>query len=114
MDKSLPKKIWLAGLGAISRAEQEDDTWLEQLMLDGERYELAQQEELDRLLLAMSGSLQKHQHRARHRFEDIESAFEDKVTQALNRLGLVSKSQLQTLETRLAELEAQLKSEQET
>lgn len=111
MDTNLPKKIWLAGLGALSRAEQEGDHWLEQLMRDGEGYEQARQKELDNLLIAMTGSLQKHQHHVRQRFDDIETAFEDKVTQALNRMGMVSKSQLHTLEKRLAELEAQLERE---
>lgn len=109
MDRTLPKKIWLAGLGALSRAEKEGDAWLEDLMHEGAEYEQERKNDLDQALLNMTERMAEGQHRARQRFGNIESAFEDKVTQALGKMGMVTRSQMNTLEQRLNDLEEQLK-----
>ncbi|EAR08556.1 phasin family protein [Reinekea blandensis] len=107
MDTHLPRTIWLAGLGALHRVETEGDAWLTQLMHDGEHYEQAHQEELNELLSSLHPAQSDQTSHHRHRFTNIEAAFEEKVAQALGRLGIVSKSQLKALESRLGELEAE-------
>ena len=107
MDTHLPRTVWLAGLGALHRAETEGDAWLAQLMRDGEHYEQAHQQELNEQLSSLHRAQPEPTTPSRHRFTNIEAAFEDKVAQALGRLGIVSKSQLKALEHRLVELEAE-------
>lgn len=108
MDKLLPKKIWLAGLGALSRAEHEGEEWLSSLMQEGERYEKEKKDELDEALTQMTDRLKDNHHRVKEKFTNIESSFENKVKDALSRIGLVSKSELTVLKERLEALESQL------
>ena len=108
MDKNLPKKIWLAGLGAIARAENEGEEWLETLMEDGKQYELDKKEDLDQVLLSMTERMKEGQQRVRQKVSHIEQTFEGKISDALSRIGLVSKDELSGLKERLETLESQL------
>jgi len=109
MNKTLlPKKIWLAGLGAISRAEKEGETWLEELMSEGEVFEQDKKEDLDQALLNMTEKVQDGKVKVKHRIENIEHTFESKVSSTLGKLGIVSKNELHALRERLEELEKKL------
>jgi poly(hydroxyalkanoate) granule-associated protein len=110
MDKSLPKKIWLAGLGAIARAESEGEEWLESLMKEGEQFESEKKEDLDKALNTMTDKVKESPNRVREKFGDIENTFESKISNTLGKLGMVSKDELSSLNERLSALEAQLKS----
>lgn len=108
MDKLLPKKIWLAGLGALARAENEGEEWLESLMKDGERYEADKKDDLDQALLSMTERVKEGQQRVRQKVSHIEQTFESKISDALGRMGMVSKEELSQLHERLATLEGQM------
>lgn len=104
-NKPLPQKIWLAGLGAIARAEREGEKWLEELMVDGQAYELDKKEELDNVLLAMTDTAQSEKKHLKQRISNIEKAFENRVSKTLMKLGMVSNKELDALSKRLSELE---------
>jgi len=108
MDKSLPKRIWLAGLGAISRAEREGDEWLSELMAEGEIFEREKKAEIDHALMHMTEKLKGGQGRVKQKLGDIESTFESKVSKTLRKVGLVSKKELSALKVRIDELERNL------
>jgi poly(hydroxyalkanoate) granule-associated protein len=108
MDKHLPKKIWLAGLGAIARAEHEGDEWLDQLMKDGELFESEKKDDLDQILLNISEKAKDSGNRVKEKFSNIENTFESKVSDTLTKLGMVSKDELKSLQQRLKDIEAQL------
>jgi poly(hydroxyalkanoate) granule-associated protein len=110
MDKSLPKKIWLAGLGAIARAEKEGEEWLESLMEEGEQFESEKKEDLDKALSSMTDKVKESPTRVREKFGNIENTFESKISNTLGKLGMVSRDELSSLNERLSALEAQLKS----
>lgn len=108
MDRSLPRKIWLAGLGAIARAEHDGEAWLDELMAEGQRYEEEQQAELNKALSQLTHAAQKAEQRAHSRFGNIESAFETKVSQTLGKIGIITRDQLDSLEQKLTEIEQQI------
>jgi poly(hydroxyalkanoate) granule-associated protein len=111
MDKSLPKKIWLAGLGAIARAEKEGDEWLETLMKEGETFESEKKDDLDKVLTTMTEKVKESPTKVKEKFGNIENTFESKISDTLGKLGMVSKDELSSLKERLTAIEAQLKSE---
>ncbi len=107
--KLLPKNIWLAGLGAIARAEKKGDEWLEELMRDGEVYESEKKDDLDQALLNMTGKVKESTSRLRQSFDNIEQSFERKVSSTMSKIGLVSKRELDKVKGQLDELEQKLK-----
>ncbi len=107
--KLLPKRIWLAGLGAIARAEKEGEEWLEELMRDGEVYESEKKDDLDQVLLNMTGKVKESTSRVRQSFDNIEQTFEHKVSNTMSKIGLVSKKELDKVKNQLDELEQKLK-----
>jgi poly(hydroxyalkanoate) granule-associated protein len=112
MDKSLPKKIWLAGLGAIARAEKEGDDWLKELMEEGSHFEQDKKDELDQVLLSLNEAFKENQGKIREKFGNIENSFETKVSSALGRIGLVSKDELDDLKARLETIEKNLQAQE--
>ncbi|WP_196157708.1 phasin family protein [Reinekea sp. G2M2-21] len=108
MDTSLPKKIWLAGLGAIARAEREGDVWLEELMAEGETFEREKKDDIDNALQEMTERVKGSRNRVKQRFDSIESTFETKVSKLLHKVGLASADELGILQSRLDALEKQL------
>ena len=108
MDTSLPKKIWLAGLGAIARAEREGDVWLEELMAEGEIFEREKKDDIDNALQEMTNKVKGSRNRVKQRFDSIESTFETKVSKLLHKVGLASADELGELQSRLEALEKQL------
>lgn len=108
MDKNLPKKIWLAGLGALARAEEEGESWLNDLMKEGEEFEQAKKEEIQQAVLEMGSKLKETKQHTKQRFENIEKTFETKISEALGHIGLASKDEVTVLKSRLQELEEKL------
>lgn len=108
MDKSLPKKIWLSGLGAIARADREGDAWLQELMAEGEAFEQEKKTEIDQAISQMTEKAKQNHHSTKHRISDIESTFEHKVASLFGKIGFVSKGELKLLHERLANIEQQI------
>ena len=109
MDKSLPKRIWLAGLGAISRGEKEGEEWLAELMEEGEVFEQEKKSDIEQSLLNMTDKLRNSQNNVKQRLGNMEHTFEHKVSKTLNKIGLISREELNSLEQRLANLEQTFK-----
>jgi poly(hydroxyalkanoate) granule-associated protein len=105
-------QIWLAGLGAMAKAQEQGSKAIEALVNDGlafQRKSQAQaqqrlQEATERLShLASDFGQQTHV-----RIDRLEHLFEDRVGKALERLGIPTLYDLQALTERVAQLEAQL------
>ena len=110
--KESAQQIWLAGLGAFAKAQAEGGKVFESLVKEGanvqKKTQSAAEEKLGEVSARMSNLAGEVQARAGQRWDKIESIFEDRTAKALARLGVPAAKDLQSLEARVAALEAQL------
>jgi poly(hydroxyalkanoate) granule-associated protein len=93
-------KIWLAGLGALSAAEEEGEKLFKTLVSRGEKYEHRVKEPVEKV----SGTMKKARSRAGKTLESIESAVDDQVTSVLNRLGVPTRDEIAKLSRKVERL----------
>jgi poly(hydroxyalkanoate) granule-associated protein len=104
--------IWLAGLGAMAKAQEQGSKAIEALVNDGLAFQRKSQAEAQQRLHEATERLthmaSDFGQQASVRVDRLEHLFEDRVAKALQRLGIPSLLDLQTLTERVAQLEAQL------
>ena len=103
--KESVQKVWLAGLGALAAAEKQGDKLFESLVKQGKRIEPMLREPVEAAGESVSASVQAAQKEARKKFRMIESAFDQQVAAAMDRMGVASKAEVKALKKRIAELE---------
>ncbi|AXY60262.1 phasin family protein [Acinetobacter sp. WCHAc010052] len=95
------KQIWLAGLGAFSRAEEEGNKLFDSLVKVGEELE-------SRTTDAADQAVEKVSEKAKESVSDtkdkVERLLDQRVTHSLNRIGLVSVKDIQHLEQLIMQL----------
>jgi poly(hydroxyalkanoate) granule-associated protein len=107
-----PQHIWLAGLGAMAKAQEQGSKAIEALVNEGLSFQrksqaeaqLRLQEATERLTHIASDFGQQ----ATGRVDKLEHLFEDRVAKALHRLGMPSPIDMQMLNDRVAQLEERL------
>jgi poly(hydroxyalkanoate) granule-associated protein len=100
--------IWLAGLGAFSRAQQEGMKMFEALVQQGERLQdRTRQAAADTAAAARgaaSAKAREVQQMAGGTWDKLEQVFEDRVARALAKLGVYTQNDVQRLAERVDEL----------
>lgn len=116
--KDSAQQIWLAGLGAFAKAQQEGGKVFESLVADGLNLQRktqataqAQMAEASQKIGSLTGGLSS---RAGQQWDRLEGIFEDRVARALERLNMASRADLDALQQRLDALELQMRALQET
>ncbi len=106
------QQIWLAGLGAFAKAQQEGGKVFEALVQDGvnlqRKTQAAAQEQMAEAterITELAGGLSA---RAGQSWSRLETIFEERVDRALSGLGVPAASELQLLAQRVSQLEAEL------
>jgi poly(hydroxyalkanoate) granule-associated protein len=109
------RKIWLAGLGAYAKAGHEGSTYVKELIKTGEKVEKEAKSAVNEKLEAanseidsLKGEVTGIKGRVEVQLDKIESAFDRRVASALNRIGIPSKHDVETLSAKLDELTALL------
>lgn len=103
--EELRRRIWLAGLGAASNAEDGGESLFQSLIERGE----ALQKRLGDDALHLGESVRSTLNQARSSAGEIaESAFDRSLSGALDRLGIPSKREIDRLVDRIDELQASL------
>lgn len=104
--KESAQKIWLAGLGALSAAEQEGSKLFKTLVEKGEKFEgrgkTAYEDAKEDMGDAFSGAKDK----AETAWDKIEDRLDEVVSGALKRFGVPSRDEIATLTRRVEELTA--------
>ena len=104
--------IWLAGLGAMAKAQEQGSKAIEALVNDGLAFQRKSQAEAQQRLHEATERLthmaSDFGQQTSVRVDRLEHLFEDRVAKALQRLGIPSLQDLQALTERVSQLEAQL------
>lgn len=106
--KESANQIWLAGLGAYSKAEEEGSKLFDNLVQDGEKLEARTRKMVDKPLNAAKEKVETVRARATGSWEKVEKAFDIRVSKALHRLNIPTRADVDDLKQRIDDLEAQL------
>ena len=103
-------QIWLAGLGAFSRAQQEGTKLFETLVKQGEQLQDRTKRVAAETAAAARGAAtakaKEMQQMAGGTWDKLEQVFEDRVERALSKLGVYTQNDVQRLAARVDELAA--------
>lgn len=92
------QQIWLAGLGAFARAEEEGGKLFDNLVKIGEDLESKTREIADNTVGEVRGRVLE---KASDTREKVERAFDERITGALTRLGIPTQRDLDQINSRL-------------
>ncbi len=116
--KEQAQQIWLAGLGAFSKAQQEGTKAFEKLVSDGitmqRKAQMTAEEKLAEATQKVTQVAHQFNERATGQWDKLETIFEDRVAKALTRLGIPSAAELQALHARIEQLEKQVAGKSKT
>ena len=107
------QQIWLAGLGAFSKAQEEGGKWFETLVREGGELEKATRKlttsKVDEVRDAVETTVTQVRQRATDSWDRLEQVFEDRVSRALGRLGIPGRDDLVELTAKIDELQKAVK-----
>lgn len=98
-------QIWLAGLGAFARAEEEGSGFFDALVEAGREVERHTKDKTESRVEEIK---ERVRHHTGETMEKMEQAFDDRLNKALSRLGLPNKREVEELEKRVQELTSAL------
>lgn len=102
-------QIWLAGLGAVSKAQSGAPKLLHELVTEGARVQADTREAAEKALQGVMGDVQSTLNarmsqvrgKASDAFENLEKVFQTRVHRALNQLGVPSADEVEALSKRV-------------
>ena len=97
-------KIWLAGLGALAKAEEEGTKVFHNLVEAGEQFEARGKKRFT----LVKGKVQEARDAAEKEIEKLGETLDDKVANAVQKLGVPSRDEIQRLTKRVEELTAKV------
>jgi poly(hydroxyalkanoate) granule-associated protein len=105
-------EIWLAGLGAFSKAQTEGKKIFDKLIEQGKDFEEAfrsqSQKATKNVKSTVSGSVDSARKKAAESWDKLEGVFETRVEKSLHRLGVPTNDELNKLVDRIEKLTAQV------
>ena len=110
--KESAQQIWLAGMGAFSRAQAEGTKVFEALVKEGaslqKKTQSAAEDKISEVTSKMSSMAGDVQARAGQHWDKLEGIFEERTAKALNKLGVPSAKDVEALMARIDELSAKV------
>ncbi|HMV05264.1 MAG TPA: phasin family protein [Accumulibacter sp.] len=97
--KESAQQIWLAGLGAFAKAQEEGGKVFDALVKEGENIQAKTRKMTDERVAQVAG-------KAAGTWDRLEQVFEDRVARALGSLGVPTKQDIDRLSKRVVELSA--------
>jgi poly(hydroxyalkanoate) granule-associated protein len=111
--KDSAQQIWLAGLGAFSKAQAEGGKVFETLVKDGvglqRKTQAVAEEKISEATSKMTSMASGITSKATGQWDKLETIFEDRVAKAMHKMGMPTAKEVQALAKRVDELTAQLK-----
>ncbi len=99
--KDSAHKIWLAGLGAVSVAEEEGSKFFKTLVKKGEKFEGLRKKQVDQVVDKMKDGVES-------RWQRLGDSFDRKVGRAIERLGVPSREEIHKLTQRVEDLTSKI------
>lgn len=110
--KDSAQQIWLAGLGAFAKAQQEGSKMFDSLVKEGttiqRKTHSAAGEKLSEATSRMASMATDISSRATGQWDKLESIFEGRVQKALDKLGVPTAADIRALSARIDELNRNL------
>lgn len=107
--KESAQQIWLAGLGAFSKAQEEGGKLFEALVKEGvgiqKRTQAVAEGKLSEATTKMTSMASDLSNKASGQWDKLEGIFEDRVSKALKKLGVPSSGDIDQLVRRIDELQ---------
>ena len=110
--KESAQQIWLAGLGAFSKAQEEGGKVFEALVKEGtalqRKTQTVAEEKIDEVTSRMTNMAGDVSSKAGQQWDKLEAIFEERTSKALSKLGVPSSKDIDALVERIDELSAQV------
>lgn len=110
--KESAQQIWLAGMGAFSKAQEEGGKVFEALVKEGvtlqRKTQAVAEEKLGEVTSRMSNMAGDVSSKAGQHWDKLESIFEERVAKSLNKLGVPAAKDVEALSKRIDALAAQV------
>lgn len=110
--KDSAQQIWLAGMGAFSKAQEEGGKVFEALVKEGmslqRKTQAVAEEKIGAVTSKMTGMAGDVQAKAGQHWDKLETIFEERTAKALNKLGVPSAKDVEALIKRIDALSAQV------
>jgi len=110
--KDSAQQIWLAGMGAFSRAQAEGTKVFEALVKEGahlqKKTSSVAEDKISEVTSKMSSMAGDVQARAGQHWDKLEGIFEERTAKAMKKLGVPSATDVDTLTARIDELSAKV------
>ena len=91
------RQVWLAGLGALAKAEKEGNKLLDTLVQRGEELEAQAMQKAEDAVEDLKDRLGEVRESAVSNLNKLEKAFQKRIKRALHRLGVPSRDDIQDL-----------------
>jgi poly(hydroxyalkanoate) granule-associated protein len=116
--KESAQQIWLAGLGAFSKAQEEGGKVFEALVKEGatlqRKTQAVAEEKISDVTSKMSTMAGDVTAKAGQQWDKLESIFEERTAKAMGKLGVPTRKDLEALNKRIDELSAALAKQPKT
>lgn len=115
--KDSAQQIWLAGLGAFAKAQEEGGKVFDKLVKEGvsiqQKTQAAAEEKMAEAASKMTHMTADLSTKASGQWDKLETIFEDRVAKALNKLGMPTAKDVQALMVRVDALTQQIQQMQQ-
>jgi poly(hydroxyalkanoate) granule-associated protein len=110
--KDSAQQIWLAGMGAFAKAQQEGGKVFEALVKEGtslqRKTQAVAEERIGEVTSKMTAMADGVTAKAGQQWDKLESIFEERVSKAMNKLGVPSRKDVDALVERIDALSSQV------
>ncbi len=106
--KSSARQIWLAGLGAYNKAEEDTGKFFDKLVKEGEEIETKTRSTVKKQFQVMETTVEDVKSKASGTLDKLEHVFDQRVSRALKRLGIPTNKEMADLRNKMAALSDQL------
>jgi poly(hydroxyalkanoate) granule-associated protein len=107
------QQIWLAGLGAFAKAQEEGGKLFESLVKEGAALDAKTrkftEDKVGEARSNVEATLGQVRERSQETWDKLEKVFEDRVSRALGRLGIPGRDEIRTLTRRVEELSREVR-----
>ncbi|UZE94448.1 phasin family protein [Alkalimarinus alittae] len=106
--KDSARQIWLAGLGAYNKAEEDAGKIFDKLVKEGEEIEHMTRGVVEKRIKVVEDTVEGVKEKATGTIGKLESVFDQRVSKALQKMGIPSRAEIKALEAQIADLKKQL------